>query len=221
MRNFKKEIYKESILDNIQILDPFDYIIVTFQYTPPTGSDYDLDTLTTFRYPNSVLSGTQSNNTVGFIPGTGVIGCGAGSAVPTTGNINTSYLYFGGDDVGQSQQGTFGESVLISFKNLETSGITTSSDIIVDMYAGWHSGTSSYAINIKYETFIGGTISKEIVNGVTTNRFISTGVSVLPPQISPYTNIVTGNCGTGVDIKRKVASISFNLITKVSNITFF
>lgn len=229
MWNFKRDIYKQENELQVVVLQPFDYIIVTFQYTPPIGQDYDLDTITTFRYPSSVLSGTTLDNTIGFIPGTGVVGCGAtsGANVPSGSNYTNGYLFWGGDDVNQTVSGTFGESVVISFKNLEISGITTSPDIIADLYAGWHSRTNvnnvtdPYPINIKYETFIGGVISKEIVGAVVTNRFVSTGTPVSPPQVSNLTQIISGKCGQGVDIKRKVASISFNLFTKVANVTFY
>lgn len=210
-------------------LDPFDYIIATYQYDPPT--DYDLDTITTFRYPSSTLSGTNSNSISGFIPETGVVGCGTGkgspdSVVPNGTNINTAYLVYGGDDVGQSVAGTFGESVVINFKNLKDANITTSPDVVVELFAGWQSGpVDSYPITIKYETFIGGTISREVVDGVTTNRYVSNGTSVSTPQISPPIEVIRGLCSAGIEsssngIKSKVASINFNLDTKVASVTF-
>ena len=201
-------------------LDPFDYIIVTYQYNPPIGQDYDLDTLTTFRYPTSTLAGSTSSNTTGFIPGTGVVGCGASTNIPIGSNYDTAYIYFGGDDVGQSVDGSFGESVVINFKNLENSGTLTSNNIIAELFSGWHSGTSVYPISIKYETFIGGVISKEIVGGITTNRFVSTGTVVAAATISNPINIITGSCSSGVDIKRNVASISYNTITASASINF-
>lgn len=226
MWNFKKEIYKTSnkTAESVTVaLDPFDYIIITYQYTPPLGEDYDLDTLSTFRYSDSTLAGTNSNNTTGFIPGTGVVGCGVGGDgnIPIGSNFNNGYLFWGQDDVNQYIDGTYGESVIINFKNLELSGITNNPDIILDLYAGWHSGTILYPINIKYETFIGGTLSNEIVNGITTNRFVTTGTSVSTPQISNNINVPIGTCQQGVDIKKKVASIHYNLITNVSNIIFY
>jgi len=199
-------------------LSAFDYIIVTYQYAPPT--DYDLDTLTTFRYPTSTLAGNQSSNTTGFIPGTGVVGCGAATVIPAGATINTAYLYFGGDDVGQSVAGTFGESVAINFKNLENSGILTSTSVIAELFAGWQSGTTAYPISIKYETFIGGTISREVVGGVTTNRLISNGTVVAAATISSPINIISGGCSQGVSVKRNVAEISYDTTTNVASIAF-
>ena len=204
------------------ILNNFDYIIITYQYNPPTGVDYDLDTLTTFRYPTSTLAGSSSSNTTGFIPGTGVVGCGAGTIVPPTGTLNSAYLYFGGDDVSQSVDGAYGESVVINFKNLSTSGLLTSNDVIAEGFAGWHSGTAGpYPISIKYETFIGGTITRYTTpGGVLTNRFVSDGTVVAAATISDPINAITGNCGAGVDVKRRMASIAYNVLTDAASITF-
>jgi len=205
------------------VLSAFDYIIVTYQYAPPTGQDYDLDTLTTFRYPTSTLAGTLSNNTTGFIPGTGVVGCGTplpSNVIPNGANMNTSYLYWGGDDNQQSVDGTYGESVVINFKNLENSGILTSTSVIAELYAGWHSGTTAYPISVKYETFIGGTISYEVVAGVPTNRLVSNGTVVAAATISNPINIISGNCSQGVSVKRNVAEISYNTTTDIASIAF-
>ena len=206
------------------VLDPFDYIIVTYQYNPPLGQDYDLDTLTTFRYPTSTLAGSSSTNTTGFIPGTGVVGCGTpspGYVIPSGANMNTSYLYFGGDDAGQSVDGAYGESVVINFKNLENSGILTQTDVIAELFAGWHSGpVGTYPISIKYETFIGGVVSHQYVGGIQTNRFVSTGTVVAAATISSPINIICGLCNQGVSVKRNVAEISYNTITEVASIAF-
>jgi len=203
------------------VLNNFDYIIVTYQYNPPTGLDYDLDTLTTFRYPTSTLSGTTSSNTTGFITGTGVVGCGASTVIPIGRTFNNSYLYFGGDDAGQTVDGAFGESVVINFKNLANSGLLTSDDVIAELFAGWHSGPSVYPISIKYETFIGGTISRYITpGGVITNRFISDGTVVVAATISDPINVIPGSCTTGVNTKRRMASISYNVVTDVASISF-
>lgn len=207
------------------ILNNFDYIIVTYQYNPPTGVDYDLDTLTTFRYPTSTLAGTTSSNTTGFITGTGVVGCGANGnapAVPTASTLNNAYLYFGGDDSGQSVDGAYGESVVINFKNLSTSGLLTSNDVIAEGFGGWHSGTAGpYPISIKYETFIGGTITRYTTpGGVLTNRFVSDGTIVAATTISDPINVIAGTCGQGVDIKRRMFSIAYNVLTDAASISF-
>ena len=233
-------------------LDPFDYIIVTYEYIPPTGVDYDLDTFTTFKYPSSTISGTTSFNLTGFIPNpsvagySGVVGCGTPSDIlPNGATVNTSFLAFGGDDANQEVAGSFGESVVINFKNLESSGILSSSEniIIAELYAGWHTLTPSYPMSIKYETYSGGTITKYIVppppgppTGTTTNRYISDGVSTNPAAISNPITVIQSCCDdgvTGIDTagncpaepidrfpKRKVGSITYNRTTKAANITF-
>jgi hypothetical protein len=206
------------------ILDPFDYIIVTFNYTPPLSQDFDLDSLTAIRPTNSVLSGGLSSvPPLGILPSTQIVGCGTGnfSSPPQTTSQN-SFLFWGGDDNNQNQDGTFGESVVINLKNLKNSGITTLSEVDIDLFAGWHSNPNSvYPITLKYETFTGGTITKEIVNGVTTNRFVTTGQSISRPQISNPINIISGTCGEGVDIKRKIGTIRCNLLTGDASISFF
>ena len=227
MINIKKSVYRSSRVDDVVALEPFDYIIVTYQYDPPSGSDYDLDTLSAFRYATSTLTGIGSDSTQGMIPTLQAVGCGtnnyySGSVVPFGSTIGTSYMAYGGDDVGQNQAGAFGESIVINFKNLKDANITTSNDIVVELFAGWNSGPSgTYPITVKYETFTGGTVSQEIVGGVTTNRFVSTGTSVSAPQISGPITVEQVGCSAGVNYKTKVASISYNLLTKVSSVTFY
>ena len=230
MFSLKKSIYKTRRIENTVVLDPFDYIIVTYQYSPPAGQDYDLDTISTFRYASGTLTGSTAGTIQGFIPGTGVAGCGcnpansANETIPSNVSINSAYMVYGGDDAGQSVAGSFGESVVINFKNLDDANITTSDDIVVELYAGWHSTTASYPITVKYETFIGGTISQEVVGGVTTNRYVTTGTSVSAPQISPPKTITQSSCANGIEgfqAKQLVASISYNLVTKIANVTFY
>lgn len=201
------------------VLTAFDYIIVTYQYNPPVGDDYDLDTLTTFRYPNATLAGSDSNNTTGYVAGTGVVGCGASTVIPSGANMNTSYLYWGGDDNVQFVDGTYGESVVINFKNLETSGLLSQTNVIAELFAGWHSGTTAYPISIKYQTFVGGTISAEVVGGITTNRFVSTGTVIAAATSFPI-SVISGNCASGVSVKRNMASIAYDTITNVATVTF-
>lgn len=224
MNKFKKNIFKTSESEAIA-LSPFDYAIVTYEYTPPNGSDYDLDTITALRYESSILGGANSANITGTLNSLPTVGCGGALFSPSNPpTIQDSFLAWGGDDVVQTQAGTFGESVVINFKNLGLSGIATSNNVVVDLYAGWHSGTASYSITIKYETFIGGTITREVVSSVTTNRFVTTGTSVSTPQISNPKNITQGVCSvgvSGVNAKQKVGSIFFNLATKSSRVEFF
>jgi len=233
------------------LLSPFDYIIVTYEYNVPTNPplpapqivyDYDLDTISTLKYPSSTITGATSATIAGFIPDTGVVGCGTGNAgddavVPSGTTINTAYLVFGGDDAGQSVAGSFGESVVINFKNLEDSGILDPDEniIIVELYAGWHSQkedgilvpTEPYPINIKYETFIGGDITNYVLPpippGTPTNRYISDGTPSDPATNSAPITVISGVCNagvTGIDPKRKMGSITYNRTTKVALITF-
>ena len=219
------------------VLNPFDYIIVTYEYVPPIGLDYDLDTLTTFRYTDSIITGNTSSTIAGFIPGTGVVGCGTAAAtpnstIPTGRAIDNSYLTFGGDDNNQKVDGAYGESVVINFKILEDSGILdpTKNIIIAELFAGWHfqeGGYTDYPINIKYETYIGGNITNYILPpippGTQTNRYISNGTRPDPEAISnPITAAQSGcsNGVTGLYAKRKMASISYNRTTQEAFIIF-
>lgn len=237
-RGYSVRLVKEDVP-----LEPFDYIIVTYQYTPPIDPngngtvrlDYDLDTISTFRYSNSIITGPSPSTLTGFIPGTGKVGCSTGfstpdSRIPVGSTINNAFMVFGGDDASQDGGDVYGESIVVNFKNLKDANITTSNDIVVELYAGWNSqegGFTPFPINIKYETFIGGTVTREVVGGVTTNRYVSSGISVSSPQISPSKTITTGTCSTGVDVntgpngyKQHVASINYNLVTKVASVIF-
>jgi len=221
-------------------LEPFDYIIITYQYTPPEGRDYDLDTVTAFRYANSTLTGQYISAIQGYIPNTNPVGCGTGfggadSSTPVGVPLTNAYMRYGGDDNNQTLAGTFGESVVINLKNLKDANITTSNDIVVELYAGWNSQRDNpgvpqytqipYPINIKYETFVGGTVSREIVGGTVTNRYVTTGTSVSGPQISPSKTITRAGCssfliGDPAYEKQHVASINYNLVTKVASVIF-
>jgi hypothetical protein len=226
MKNFKKNIYRLSE-EGVIILDSFDYAIITYQYIPPLGLDYDLDTISAFRYTNSSVTGLESVNIAGLMATNSAVGCGTlgGIAVPSGSTFSNGYLFWGEDDVIQNQDGTYGESIVVNFKNLKNLAITTSPNIAVDLFAGWHSpaipSNFSYPIKLKYETFIGGVISKEVVGGVTTNRFVSTGTSVSTPQISDDIPIPVGTCHTGPDVKKRIATINFNLDTKQSSLIFY
>lgn len=226
MKNFKKNIYRLSE-EEVIILDPFDYAIITYQYTPPSGVDYDLDTISAFRYTNSSVTGIYSGAITGLMTPNSVVGCSTvgGNAVPSGSTFNNGYLFWGGDDNLQNQDGTYGESIVVSFKKLKDLAITTSPNIAVDLFAGWHYPTIpsnfSHPIKLKYETFIGGVISKEVVGGVTTNRFVSTGTSVSTPQISDDILISVGVCNDGPNIKKRIATINFNLDTNNSSLIFY
>ena len=233
LNDSKKNGFSVRLVKEDVPLEPFDYMIITYQYDPPPGADYDLDTLSTFRYANSgPITGATMSQTAGFIPGTGTAGCGGlpcngdNTRMPLGSTINTAFMVYGGDDVSQSLDGTFGESIVVNFKNLKDANITTSNDIVVELYAGWESGTvGPYPITLKYETFIGGTVSQQVVGGVTTKRYVSNGISVSGPQVSPNKQITRGLCNSGVDgalnnYKQHVASINYNLVTKIASAIF-
>jgi hypothetical protein len=209
MQAFKKKAYTLYYDDEI-VLDPFDYMIVTYSYnSTPAGRDLD--------------SATHFANT-GTIEDNKIVGCGQSQSAgfgsgpyttPMLGNqIDTAYLYQPGDDVGNG----LGESILINFKNLEQSGISLNDDVKVELYAGWCQAPSPAVTNISITTYTGGTLT--IVNQVITStgtindQFTKTNIPVLD-------NIATTCCAQPVALRTHVGTINFNLVTKVAGVTFY
>jgi hypothetical protein len=222
MWNFKKDIFKIENQNGILvdlcydgltysgacncgqtiILDPFDYLIITYQYR---SDDFvrDLDSATGF-------ANTGSAEDVKFV------GCGQNSGYITpdgSRTINTAYLYQAGDDVGNG----LGESIVVNFKQLDLDNTSINNDVRVELYAGWclhGSQVSGDISNVSITSYIGGTMS--IVNNV----IISDG-TVVNSFVSNNTPIVAGCCSTPVASKTHVGTINYNLVTKVSNISFY
>jgi hypothetical protein len=216
MKNFKRNIYRLSssdcdftgIAEEI-ILDPFDYMIVTYQYDN-TGSDAggrDLDSATTFQN-----TGTVEDNKF--------IGCGQPSqyATPTPATLlSNAYLFQGGDDFGNGQ----GESIVINFKNLELANISLNNDVRVELYAGWCDAATDRLTNVSAVTYTGGTLTitpggNTITStGTVINTFSSN--AVLVPDASG-----DGCCGVDpLTAKTHVGTVSYNLVTKVASVVFY
>ena len=203
MLNFKREIYKHSVEENTVVLDPFDYMIVTYQYR---FDDFrrDLDSATTFQN-----TGTVEDNKF--------VGCGqpAGYITPAnTNTINNAFLYQAGDDAGNG----LGESIVINFKALELAGISLNNDVRVELYAGWclhNTQVSGDVSNVSVTTYTGGTmtITNNVItsNGVVNDSFTSNNFPVIAGCCSA--NPLTG--------KTHVGTIYYNLVTKVSNVVFY
>jgi hypothetical protein len=185
------------------ILDPFDYMIVTYQYR---FDDFrrDLDSATAFQNTGNVIDSR-------------FVGCGqpGGYIVPAGRNINTAYLFQAGDDVGNG----LGESIVINFKNVETDAISLNDNVRVELYAGWclHAPQQSGDItNVSVTSYSGGTMS--IVNNVV----ISDGTIVDGPFVSNNIPVISGCCSVNpVTQKTHIGTINYNLATKVSNISFY
>lgn len=200
MWNFKREIYKHSVEENTIVLDPFDYMIVTYQYDNSLGSR-DLDSATTFQN-----TGTVEDNKF--------VGCGqsAGYITPAnTNTINNAYLFQAGDDV----QNGLGESIVINFKALELATISLNNDVRVELYAGWCQPPFSMAANVSVTTYTGGIMS------ITNNVITSNGV-VNDSFTSNNFPVIAGCCGVNpLTGKTHVGTIYYNLVTKVSNVVFY
>lgn len=201
---FKQSIYKAKREENTVVLDPFDYMIVTYSYR---SDDFqrDLDSATKF-------ANTDSDED------TKIVGCGQGSYItPTSGTpINDAYLYQNGDDAGNGQ----GESIIINFKNIELAGISANNNVQVELYAGWclhETQISGDVASVSVTTYTGGTIS---LAGGSLNTITSTG-TINDQFIHTNFPVVDGCCGTPVINKTHVGTIYYNLVTKVSSVVFY
>lgn len=209
MKNFKRNIYRLStancnftgVAEEI-ILDPFDYMIVTYNYDNSLGSR-DLDSATAFQN-----TGTVEDNKF--------VGCGQPSqyATPTPATlINNAYLFQGGDDVGNG----LGESIVINFKNLELANISVNNDVTVELYAGWCQAPASGATNVSAITYLGGVLS--ITPGG--NTITSTG-TVVDTFSSTNIPVIMGCCGVNpLTLKTHIGTISYNLVTKLASVVFY
>jgi hypothetical protein len=193
--------YEVNIAGEI-VLDPFDYMIVTYSYDNSLGSR-DLDSATTFQN-----TGTVEDNKF--------VGCGqpSGYATPiTTTPINNAYLFQAGDDVGNGQ----GESIVINFKNLELANISLNNDVRVELYAGWCQAPASSQANVSATTYLGGTLT--VTPGL--NTITSTG-TVVDSFISNDVPIIMGCCNANpLTAKTHIGTIFYNLVTKASSVTFY
>lgn len=209
MKNFKRNIYRSStaICDFIVsaeeiILDPFDYMIVTYNYDNSLGSR-DLDSATAFQN-----TGTVEDNKF--------VGCGQPSqyATPTPATLlNNAYLFQGGDDVGNGQ----GESIVINFKNLELASISLNNDVTVELYAGWCSAPTSMTTNVSATTYLGGTMT--VTPGG--NTITSTG-TVINAFSSNNVPAIMGCCGVNpLTAKTHIGTIYYNLVTKIASVVFY
>ncbi len=211
MKNFKRNIYRLSEPEceitgtaveraaEVIVLDPFDYMIVTYQYDNSLGSR-DLDSATAFYNTGTVEDAKW-------------VGCGQSRYItPTNSNtINNAYLFQAGDDVSNG----LGESIVINFKNLELAGISVNNDVRVELYAGWCVAPIPMVTNVSATTYIGGTmsISANVItsNGTVKDSFTSNDV---PARM--------GCCGASpLTGKTHIGTIYFNLVTKVSSVVFY
>lgn len=212
MKDFKRNIYRLSSSDcnftgvsEELILDPFDYMIVTYQYDN-TGADTtgrDLDSATTFQN-----TGTVEDNKF--------IGCGqpSGYATPiSTATLSNAYLFQGGDDAGNG----LGESIVINFKNLANANISLNNDVRVELYAGWCDPAIGNIANVSATTYLGGTLTQTpggntiTSNGAVINTFSSSDVP-----------IIMGCCGVDpITLKTHIGTIYYNLITKIASVVFY
>jgi hypothetical protein len=200
MKHFKKNIYRSAIDDDVVTLDPFDYMIITYKYDP-SPSLPDLDSATCFQNTGSAEDGK-------------FVGCGQGTyATPNnTYDINTAFLFQPGDDVSNG----LGESIVVSFKNLEASGLSVNDDIRVELYAGWCDPPASLKARVTVTTYVGGTMT--LVNNVVE----SDGTIIDGPFDSGEVPVIYGCCSVDpVTQKTHIGTIHFNLVTKVSSVIFY
>jgi hypothetical protein len=227
MWNFKRDIYRTAGNNGIAVdlcygdskttacascdetvtLDPFDYLIITYQYR---SDDYrrDLDSATGIKN-----TGSAEDNKY--------VGCGQGYyATPNSSRtINTAYLYQPGDDVGNG----LGESIVVNFKNMIADNVSINNDVRVELYAGWCGGhgapgnpqTFPDLTNVSITSYSGGTMS--VLNQVIT----SNGTIIDGPFESHDISVIQMCCGAQPPTKTHIGTIHYNLATKVSNITFY
>ncbi len=227
MWNFKRDIYRTAgengtMIDlcygatqavacdscnETVVLEPFDYLIITYQYR---SDDFnrDLDSATG-------LKNTGSDEDNKFV------GCGQGYyATPDiTRDINTAYLFQPGDDVGNG----LGESIVVNFKNMIADNISVNDDVRVELYAGWCGGhgtpgnpqTFPDLTNVSITSYSGGNMT--ITNQVIT----SDGTIIDGPFESTDKSVIQMCCGNAATSKTHIGTINYNLVSKVSNITFY
>jgi hypothetical protein len=197
---FKQNIYKAKREDSVVILDPFDYMIVTYSYA--TDFTRDLDSATAFANTGTV----EDNKPVGYNQ--------SGYVTPFSYTpLNNAYLYQNGDDTGNG----LGESIVINFKNLELAGISLNNDVRVELYAGWcliPPQISGDVASVSVTTYSGGTISLPPPplntinsNGVIKDQFIHTNFPVIE--------------GCGSNPKTHIGTIYYNLVTKIASVVFY
>lgn len=203
MKAFKKNIFRVTdVEEDVVILDPFDYMIITYSYR---SDDFQRD----------LDSATKFANT-GTVEDSKIIGCGqnAGYITPTSGTLlNDAYLFQNGDDAGNG----LGESIVVNFKNLELANISLNNDVQVELYAGWCRGLQLDVASVSVTTYTGGTINvlppplnTITSDGVINDQFVHTNFPV-----------IGGCCSTPVANKTHIGTIYFNLVTKVSSVVFY
>ena len=183
-------------------LESFDYMIVTYSYDNQiiNGSNRDLDSATRFLNTGSV----EDNK---------IIGCGQNNGYRTPLNntpLANCFLYQPGDDVGNGQ----GESIVINFKNLESSGVSQNNNIRVELYAGWCRAPIPAVANISVTTYLGGTLTE-------TNQVITSNGIVVTTLSNNNIPIVQACCGVDVSTKTHIGTVYYNLTTKVASVIFY
>ena len=201
MRGFKKDIYRSSgEEEDVIVLDPFDYMIVTYKYDLESFHT-DLDSATSF------FNATTQNGRW--------VGCGQNNGYITPNNsygINEAYLYQHGDDNNNGH----GESIVVNFKNIRDAGLILDDLAIVELYAGWCASTTRGTCTVSATTYIGGTMS------FIENVIVSNGTVANPPANSGDIHCQFGCCSTPpLTGKTHIGTIRYNYLTQIVSVEYY
>ena len=198
MNNFKKNIYKQSVSDSIIFNDPFDHMVVRFNYTKPingtdldimvyyanTSTIYDLDAVGYNQLPNNIK--IPSNSTLDA----------------------NSYLWWALDDFA-SPLGPCVEAVVIGINKFVNDVPVVSNYIDIELRAGWYGSMGNGNIEVSLTTYLGGVMS------VSGTDIINTG-GIPYPSKSKSAIITSENLQVTYSHSNLVGTIRYNKIDKTA-----
>lgn len=198
MNNFKKNIYRLSIEEDIIIFDPFDHMVVSFTYTKPTNGT-DLDIMIYYDDTGTIYD----KNAVGYNQIPDAI------KLPTDATLDTdAYLWWANDDV-RSPPGVCVEAVVLGVKNFTDNVTVTGDNINIYLRAGWFSTIGDGSVTVNLKTYLGGTMSK-----VGTD-IINTGGTLVDNQ-SKNIEVTSGTGQVTEAHSNLLGTVQYNKITKAA-----
>lgn len=220
-------VWCDTVTDGTTNLREYEYLIFSFYTSLYDDIKRDLDTV-------SYITGSGMPSVDNQAVGCGYVGgssytysvpaqgsqpsyVGEGRIVPAGSTQGSCYMNWAGDDVSNGR----GESILFEFERLRLSG-TSNPSVSAYIRAGWCSGQNTgilgNVVAVEVTTYKGGQISSPPERP---NTIVSTGTVVQRLRYT-YTELNTACCGglaLGAD-KHLVATINYNLNTRISTITF-
>ena len=184
--------------DEIELNNPFDFMVVRFNYTKPLdGTDLDImvyyDNTGTIYDKDAVGYGQNPNQ----------------YKIPTDATPDTdSYLWWANDD-NTSPDGECVEAVVIGVNNFNTNETTIGTTIETYLRVGWYAVIGIGTLDLELTTYLGGTMSK-----VGTN-IINTG-GVTASIVTKTVNVTTGIGQVTLGKSTEVGVITYNKVNKTA-----